>query len=129
MNHQTTKEGYDFVGWFRITAKTIPWNFLLLLIPLFMRNGVWKKGLFPKGGLREQIDENNPHILNKVYVSTKSALQSKVKGLEPGTAVIIEDGTYDGVVLSPEANGTKENPIFYIAKNPGKVKFTGEARI
>jgi len=127
-----TKEGYDFVGWFKDAAKTIPWNFQtdeITANTIIYAKWSLKEGLFPKGGLREQIDENNPRILNKVYVSTKSALQSKAKGLEPGTAVIIEDGTYDGVVLSPEANGTKENPIFYIAKNPGKVKFTGEARI
>ena len=87
-----TKEGYDFVGWFKDAAKTIPWNFQtdeITANTIIYAKWSLKEGLFPKGGLREQIDENNPRILNKVYVSTKSALQSKAKGLEPGTAVII----------------------------------------
>lgn len=74
------------------------------------------------------IDENDSRILNKIYVSsTEEIMAACVSGLKPGDAIIINDGTYKDIFITITDSGTKDNPIFVLAKNPGKVFITGES--
>ena len=79
----------------------------------------------------ELITENDSRILNKIYVTnTEDILKACViDGLKPGDAVILEDGNYDEITVYITDSGTKEHPIFFFAKNPGKAVIKGESRI
>lgn len=79
----------------------------------------------------EFITENDSRILNKIYVSDTTELLKAcvIDTLKPGDAVILEDGIYDEIYLNITDSGTKENPIFIFAKNPGKAIITGESRV
>lgn len=77
----------------------------------------------------EYIDENDPRILNKIYVSSLVEIVAAINDIKPGDAIILEDGTYYDVVFNILTSGTEENPIFIFAENPGKVKLSGESRI
>lgn len=79
----------------------------------------------------EIITENDSRILNKIYVSDTTELLKAcvIDTLNPGDAVILEDGIYDEITLNIIDSGTEEHPIFVFAKNPGKAIITGESRI
>ncbi len=77
----------------------------------------------------EYINENDPRILNKIYVSSLVEIVSAINEIKPGDAIILEDGIYRDVVFNILTSGTETNPIFIFAKNPGNVKLCGESRI
>lgn len=77
----------------------------------------------------EEITVDDVRILNEIYVNNTSELESALSGLNPGDAVILRDGTYTDVSKSIEGNGTKANPIFVIAENPGSAIIIGDSQL
>lgn len=62
-------------------------------------------------------------------ITTGELLYAAVNKAKPGDTVYIEDGTYKDLKLVISNNGEKAKPIRILARNPGKVFFTGDARI
>lgn len=75
------------------------------------------------------ITENDSRILRRFYVNDVIELVAATSSLEPGDAVILNDGEYRNVPITITDSGTEEHPIFLFAKNPGQVQVTGESLI
>lgn len=75
------------------------------------------------------INTLDPRIKNKIFVANELEFIAKTKSLNPGDAIILKDGDYRDLPITIHASGTKENPIFLFAENPGKVNVKGESRI
>lgn len=52
-------------------------------------------------------------------------LSSVCSELHPGDTLFLESGTFQDLTLDVSANGTKEQPIYILAKNSGEVILTG----
>lgn len=75
------------------------------------------------------INENDSRILRKIEVSSLEGIIAAISQVQPGDAIILQDGLYQNVTFNIKTSGTKEHPIFLFAKNPSKVKLAGESRI
>ncbi len=73
----------------------------------------------------ETISTNDAGIKRTVEVDDKIKLIQAIQNAEPGDAIVIADGAYDNLVITMENGGTAENPIYIMAKNPGRTYFTG----
>jgi|GEM_PF-1105040 len=75
------------------------------------------------------ITVNDDRIKNVYHVNTVMQAMTTVRTLSPGDALVFEDGIYRNLDLRLFNNGTKENPIFIIAENPGQVIISGVSQI
>jgi len=64
-----------------------------------------------------------------VTVSSAAELTAKLRGAEPGDAVLIADGTYRDMQLVIDARGTADRPIRIAAQTPGKVILSGASNL
>ena len=62
-------------------------------------------------------------------VSNKDELKNAISALNAGDTLIINNGTWKDVVLNIDNTGTADAPIVIMAKEAGKVKFTGNSRV
>ena len=83
----------------------------------------------PIKGESLNVTLNDGRILNKIYVSSVSELQSAFSSAKAGDAIVLNDGSYNNVNLTLSKNGTNSNPIFIIAKNSQKAIITGESAL
>lgn len=72
---------------------------------------------------------NIKRIISVENVEGIYAAVASSEGLKPGDAVVLEDGVYNAVDITINNSGTEKNPIYFMARNPGKVKFTGVTNI
>ncbi len=77
----------------------------------------------------EYITVSDNRINQVINVTTTNDIKAKVSHLNAGDALVLEDGTYNDLVIELKKDGTKLAPIFLIAKNPGKVQITGNSKI
>jgi poly(beta-D-mannuronate) lyase len=83
----------------------------------------------PKSELSPIITLDDSRILNKISVKNNVELVAAVNNAKPGDAIILEDGRYRNINLLVTKSGTLENPIFIIARNPGRATFEGESSL
>jgi poly(beta-D-mannuronate) lyase len=83
----------------------------------------------PKSKLSPIITLDDSRILNKISVKNNVELVAAVNNAKPGDAIILEDGRYRNINLLVTKSGTLENPIFIIARNPGRATFEGESSL
>jgi poly(beta-D-mannuronate) lyase len=74
------------------------------------------------------ITLTDSRILRIVPVSDKIAMLSAILNAQPGDAIVIENGIYYDVNFTMTHSGTKTNPIFIMARNPGRVYVKGESQ-
>jgi len=67
--------------------------------------------------------------LQNVVVKNAAELEKAADTAQPGTTIIIINGTYPNFVASTLARGTREAPITIRAETPGKVVFTEESSL
>lgn len=75
------------------------------------------------------ITLQDDRILRIRAVSNKITFIEALLNAEPGDAIVLEDGNYYDVNMTVTRSGTKDNPIFIIARNPGQVKIMGESQL
>lgn len=69
-------------------------------------------------------------LVPKEYrVATVAELMAAVQTVNPGDAVLLEDGGYPDVKLIIERSGTAGQPIRIGARNSGRVFFTGDVKV
>lgn len=64
-----------------------------------------------------------------IRVSTIAELYQSVNKLKPGDRLLLQDGIYNNIQLVVLVSGLHENPVHVTAENPGKVHFTGDAKV
>lgn len=62
-------------------------------------------------------------------VSTNSQLQDAIDNAQPGTTIILADGTWTDTTININKTGTQSNPITIKAENTGLVFFEGNSRV
>jgi len=82
-------------------------------------------GPFPVDLLFEDVD---PFAAGEVVPATAGTLQDAVDAALPGQAVVLEDGTYDGLRLDIGASGTADQPVIVRPENPGGAILTNGSR-
>ncbi|MBN2504054.1 MAG: polysaccharide lyase 6 family protein [Bacilli bacterium] len=75
------------------------------------------------------ITLSDDRILRIVPVSDKIALLTAVLNAEPGDAIVLESGNYYDVNFVMTRSGTKENPIFFLARDPRLSTIKGESTL
>jgi len=83
----------------------------------------------PKTGASDIVTLDDPRILRKVSVKNNIELVAAVNNAKAGDAIILEDGRYRNINLLVTKSGTMENPIFIIARNPGRASIEGESSL
>lgn len=83
----------------------------------------------PKSKLSPIVTLDDSRILKKIPVKNNVELVAAVNNAKPGDAIILEDGRYRNINLLVTKSGTLENPIFIIARNPGKATIEGESSL
>ncbi|MDD3999511.1 MAG: polysaccharide lyase 6 family protein [Bacilli bacterium] len=83
----------------------------------------------PKPQASPIISLEDSRIIRRVAVKNNIELIAAINDAKPGDAIILENGRYPNINLSVSTSGTKENPIFIIARNPGKATIEGESSI
>ncbi len=73
----------------------------------------------------DEINANDPRILEKIYVTSAFELLAAVNKAKAGDAIILKDGTYRNINITLKNSGTEENPIFIFAENKENVSISG----
>lgn len=75
---------------------------------------------------------NSTHLTRQVQynnINTVAALYKAVNLAKPGDRIVLEDGMYADVKLIIQRSGEVNKPIHIKAENPGKVIFSGDAKV
>lgn len=64
-----------------------------------------------------------------IPVASVSELYKAVDAAQPGQTILMADGVYNDVQLRVRASGTPERLLRLMARNPGRVVFSGDARL
>lgn len=64
-----------------------------------------------------------------IYVSSNKEIYQHINRLLPGDSMILKNGDYKDLQLIVNVSGANLKPITLAAQNPGKVFFTGDAKI
>ena len=83
-------------------------------------------GPFPVDLLFEDVD---PFAAGEVVPATAGTLQDAVAAVLPGQAVVLEDGTYEGLQLDIAASGTADQPVIVRPESPGGVILRNGSRL
>ncbi len=75
------------------------------------------------------ITLQDERIIRVRPVSDKIAFIAALLNAEPGDAIVLENGNYYDVNMTVTRSGTKEHPIFIMARNPGDAKIMGESQL
>lgn len=95
----------------------------------YIKKQTYSVTVLPKKQDSANITENDSRILKKITVSSVNELKSAFSSAKAGDAIILNDGNYSGFSATLSSSGTKNNPIFIIAKNPQKAIFTGSTSL
>lgn len=83
----------------------------------------------PKSQASPIVTLDDARILKKISVKDSVELIAAVNKAQPGDAIILEDGKYRNLNLTVTKSGTKDNPIFIMARNAGKASIEGESSL
>ncbi len=95
-----------------------------------MKKGVFLFGLFlmlQSWVVAQQAGTIYPH--NIVFVSSNEEIYKAVEGVVPGDTLFLRDGIYRDIQLIVKRSGSAGAPVLLRAENPGKVFFTGNAKV
>lgn len=65
----------------------------------------------------------------QVKVKNEEQLKDAIKNAQPGTEVIMANGTWEDIQIVFKGEGTEDRPIFLKAETPGKVKLEGRSSL
>ena len=93
--------------------------FVVIILAIISYNGI-------AGCADERVSDK---AIQSVELGNNQNILDKIKSLKPGGVLSLEDGEYKNVKLIVSASGTESLPIVIEAKNPGKVIFSGDAKV
>lgn len=70
-------------------------------------------------------EKGKPKYSKTYLVSNKREIESVMKKVQPGEAILLKDGIYRDLILELNVAGTKDKPITLAAVNPGKAYIKG----
>lgn len=70
-----------------------------------------------------------PIYAKDIRVGTVAEIYQFVNKLNPGDRLLLKDGIYKNIQLVVLVSGQHESPVHVTAENPGKVYFTGDAKV
>jgi poly(beta-D-mannuronate) lyase len=66
---------------------------------------------------------------NKILVANYNELTQANIFAAPGDTIVLKNGTWNNVLITLDCNGTKNNPIYFIAETIGKVIISGNSSL
>jgi len=108
---------------------------LIFMNQKFPGDNSYEKGVFLFGlflmlqswVVAQQAGTIYPHTI--VFVSSNEEIYKAVEGVVPGDTLFLRDGIYRDIQLIVKRSGSAGAPVLLRAENPGKVFFTGNAKV